>query len=155
MDEAELGEVKKKKLWVKLFIWGEAGRRKGGKRVVKRKAKKGERDAEVWKCCEGSVWGYLCGGLHLLAAAAAEQGTKPSDVTLKQGLDLRPWSVGLVWARDGCFTSPVRECTDGWIKHPGITVSVPVKGLMAPAATHLFIMRVGFFPHMTSEPVTP
>lgn len=46
--------------------------KKGDSRVVKRKTEKGERDAEVWMCCEGSVWGCLQGPLHLLAAAEAE-----------------------------------------------------------------------------------
>lgn len=45
--------------------------------------------------------------------------------------------------------------TDGWMKHPSITVSVPFPGLITSAATHLFIMQVSFFPHMTSKPLTP
>jgi len=90
----------------------------------------------------------------VLAAARTEQGANTSGLTLKQGLGLHPWSVGLRWAQDGSFTSPVREHLDGWIEYPGITVSVPVPGLIASAATQLFIKQLGFFLHMTPKPIT-
>lgn len=106
MDEVKLGAAGKNRFG--LFTWGEIERRKGDTRVVKRKSKEGERDAEVWKWCEGRIWGCLSGPLFLLAASGVRQGTKPSHLTLNEGLSLCLQSVGLGWAWGRQSPSPAK-----------------------------------------------